>query len=93
MYEGLLPIVAFLLLLGVRRIPKDERLVVFRAGRRLPVHGPGVVWLIPFVDRTFKIRLEDKLPQWQYMPAEQLRERVEGLASAIDGEGPSTGHS
>lgn len=80
--QVLLPLAAFLLLLGVRRISDNERLVVYRLERRLGVRGPGLVWLVPFVDRTVRIALDEELPQWRYMPDELLRARVEQLAAA-----------
>lgn len=79
-----LPVALFFLLLGVRRIHDNERLVVFRLNRRIGARGPGLVWLLPFVDRTVRIDLDDKLPQWRYLAEDQLRERIERLASQVD---------
>jgi regulator of protease activity HflC (stomatin/prohibitin superfamily) len=43
--------------LTVRIVREYERAVVFRLGRLLPVRGPGVVALIPFVDRMVRVDL------------------------------------
>jgi len=51
----------FLLWKGVRVVPEYERLVVFRLGRLLdrPL-GPGVVFVIPLLDRVFRVDLREK---------------------------------
>jgi len=43
--------------LSVRILREYERGVIFRLGRLLPQKGPGVVLLIPFVDRLVRISL------------------------------------
>jgi len=45
------------LALGLRVVREYERAVVFRLGRLLPVRGPGLVILIPFVDRMVRVGL------------------------------------
>jgi regulator of protease activity HflC (stomatin/prohibitin superfamily) len=53
-----LAIVAFSLLSSIVRIAREyERGVVFRLGRLLRAKGPGVILLIPMVDRMIKIDL------------------------------------
>jgi regulator of protease activity HflC (stomatin/prohibitin superfamily) len=53
-----LAIVAFSLLSSIVRIVREyERGVVFRLGRLLRAKGPGVILLIPMVDRMIKIDL------------------------------------
>ena len=44
-------------LLGIRVLREYERAVVFRLGRLLPVRGPGLVLLIPGVDRMVRVDL------------------------------------
>ena len=60
----LLIVIAALLLLGlilaaasVRILREYERAVVFRLGRLLDQKGPGVVLLIPFIDRMVRVSL------------------------------------
>ena len=51
-------IVAFFLLSSVVRIAREyERGIIFRLGRLLRAKGPGVILLIPIVDRMVKIDL------------------------------------
>ena len=57
-----LPIVIGLLLVflasAIKIVPEYERGVVFRLGRLLPQHkGPGVILIIPFVDRMIKVSI------------------------------------
>jgi regulator of protease activity HflC (stomatin/prohibitin superfamily) len=52
---------------AVRVLREYERGVVFRLGRFLGVKGPGLVWLLPFLDRLVKVDLrihtDDVAPQ------------------------------
>ena len=57
-----LPIVIGLLLVflanAIKIVPEYERGVVFRLGRLLPQHkGPGVIFIIPFIDRMIKVSI------------------------------------
>ncbi|MGZ4131997.1 MAG: SPFH domain-containing protein [Actinomycetota bacterium] len=44
---------------AIKIIPEYQRLVVFRLGRLLATKGPGLVILIPFVDRGVKVDLRE----------------------------------
>jgi len=44
----------------VRVVSEYERVVVFRFGRSLGTKGPGLVLLIPFVDRAVKVDLREE---------------------------------
>lgn len=48
-----------LLTLAIRIVNEYQRLVVFRLGRSLGAKGPGLVWLIPFVDRGVRVDLRE----------------------------------
>jgi regulator of protease activity HflC (stomatin/prohibitin superfamily) len=50
-----------LLITAIRIIPEYQRLVVFRLGRCVGARGPGVVFLIPFVDRGVKVDLREQV--------------------------------
>jgi regulator of protease activity HflC (stomatin/prohibitin superfamily) len=56
----LLVLIALLARLAVRIIPEYQRLVVFRLGRALGARGPGLVLLIPFVDRGVRVDLRER---------------------------------
>jgi len=46
---------------AIRIMPEYQRLVVFRLGRAIGVKGPGIVFLIPFVDSATKIDLREQV--------------------------------
>ncbi|MBW6464258.1 MAG: slipin family protein, partial [Firmicutes bacterium] len=51
-------IVLFLFITSAIKIVREyERLVVFRLGRLIGEKGPGIVFIIPLVDRTIRISL------------------------------------
>ena len=50
-----------LLVTAIRIIPEYQRLVVFRLGRCIGAKGPGIVFLIPFVDRGVKVDLREQV--------------------------------
>jgi regulator of protease activity HflC (stomatin/prohibitin superfamily) len=50
-----------LLVTAIRIIPEYQRLVVFRLGRSIGARGPGVVILIPIVDRGVKVDLREQV--------------------------------
>ncbi len=62
----LLIIVGILVILGllflfqaIKIVPEYQRLVVFRLGKLLATKGPGLVILIPFIDRGIKVDLRE----------------------------------
>jgi len=64
--EGLIGFVLFMLLFAglasasVRIVPEYQRLVVFRLGRVSGARGPGLVLLIPVVDRGVRVDLRER---------------------------------
>jgi regulator of protease activity HflC (stomatin/prohibitin superfamily) len=54
-------VVLFLLILfkAIRIVPEYQRLVVFRLGRLLATKGPGLVFLIPFIDKGTIVDLRE----------------------------------
>ena len=51
----------FLLATAIKIVPEYRRLVVFRLGRCLGAKGPGLVLLIPFVDRGTIVDLREQV--------------------------------
>jgi regulator of protease activity HflC (stomatin/prohibitin superfamily) len=59
---GAVLIIAFAFLASaIRIVPEYQRLVVFRLGRCVGAKGPGVVLLIPVVDRAVKVDLREQV--------------------------------
>ena len=52
-------LVLVILTLSVRIVPEYRRLFVFRLGRSLNAKGPGLIFLIPFVDRGVSVDLRE----------------------------------
>jgi regulator of protease activity HflC (stomatin/prohibitin superfamily) len=52
--------VVVILTAAIRVVPEYQRLVVFRLGRVLGARGPGLVLLIPFVDRAQRVDLRER---------------------------------
>jgi regulator of protease activity HflC (stomatin/prohibitin superfamily) len=58
---GLLVLLVLTLsVMAVRIVPEYQRLVVFRLGRLIGERGPGLVLLIPFVDRGVRVDLREQ---------------------------------
>ncbi len=45
---------------SIKVVPQYERLVVFRLGKVIGIKGPGLVFLIPFIDRAERIDLRER---------------------------------
>jgi regulator of protease activity HflC (stomatin/prohibitin superfamily) len=50
-----------LLASAIRIVPEYQRLVVFRLGRCIGAKGPGIVFLIPIVDRAVRVDLREQV--------------------------------
>jgi len=64
--QSLFCIVAFVIVVllvflanAIRIVPEYQRLVVFRLGRCIGEKGPGLILIIPFIDRTVKVDLRE----------------------------------
>lgn len=64
--SSLLCVVAFVVVVifaflanAIRIVPEYQRLVVFRLGRCVGEKGPGLIIIIPFIDRTVKVDLRE----------------------------------
>jgi len=57
MWYLLFGIIIIILLMAIRILAEYERGVIFRLGRFHKVKGPGLIFLIPFVDRMVKVSL------------------------------------
>jgi regulator of protease activity HflC (stomatin/prohibitin superfamily) len=56
-YIILIVVVLFILSLSVKVVSEYERGVIFRLGRLIGAKGPGLFFIIPFVDRMVKVDL------------------------------------
>ncbi len=59
---GIVIVVVVLLINAIRVVPEYQRLVVFRLGRVMSQpRGPGIVFLIPVVDRPVRVDLREQI--------------------------------
>jgi regulator of protease activity HflC (stomatin/prohibitin superfamily) len=56
-FIAILVILVFILMSAIRVLREYERAVIFRLGRMVGVKGPGLIFLIPIVDRMVKVSL------------------------------------
>lgn len=54
-------LVIIFLINAIKVVPEYQRLVVFRLGRCIGDKGPGLVLLIPFIDRPVKVDLREQV--------------------------------
>ncbi|MDR3331051.1 MAG: slipin family protein [Synergistaceae bacterium] len=54
---GVIIILIFILIATIKIVPEYQRLVVFRLGRLLGSSGPGIVFVIPWIDRVLRVDL------------------------------------
>ena len=54
---------------AIRIVPEYERLVVFRLGRCIGAKGPGIVFLIPVIDRGRKADLREQVREIPHQTA------------------------
>jgi regulator of protease activity HflC (stomatin/prohibitin superfamily) len=76
-------IVAILLLSGVRILREYERGVIFRLGRLIAQKGPGLIYLIPIIDRMVRIDLRTvtlTVPPQEVITKDNVTVRVTAVA-------------
>lgn len=70
---------ALVALAGVRVVPENRRLAVFRLGALRSVAGPGLVLLVPFIDRGVSVFLDEQVPNWRALGKDELADRVRSI--------------
>lgn len=75
-------VVIVLTVLSMRALREYERGVVFRMGRARPLYGPGLVFLIPLVDRM--VRVDQRVVTLTIPPQEVItRDNVPARVNAV----------
>lgn len=102
----LLVAAATLVTMAVRIAPEYQRLVVFRLGRLIGAKGPGLVLLIPFIDRAARVDLRERFfdvpPQTtitednahlsiDFLVYTKIVDAVPSVINVVDYEGASRG--
>ena len=47
--------VVLVLISGIKILKEYDRAVLFRLGRLIGAKGPGIIYVIPFIDKMFKV--------------------------------------
>jgi len=76
-------VLAVIALISVRVLREYERGVPFRLGRLRPIAGPGLVFLVPFVDRLIRVDLRTvtlTIPPQEIITRDNVPARVNAVA-------------
>ena len=71
-----IPLLAITIILSLKTLREDERLVIIRLGRFFKIAGPGIVVILPWVDRGIRVNLSRDLPGWQGLSKIELEEKI-----------------
>ena len=82
----LLPVATLFLLLGIKRVQADERLLVYRFKRYFGVRGPGTVVLLVLVDKAVRLRLDERVPHWRSLSETELRQELDRIGQSLERE-------
>jgi regulator of protease activity HflC (stomatin/prohibitin superfamily) len=66
---GLFLVVFVFIANAIRIVPEYQRLVVFRLGRSIGAKGPGIVLLIPVIDRAVRVDLREQVREIPHQTA------------------------
>jgi len=69
-------VIAIILSLSIKIFRGDERMVVLRLGHFSRIVGPGIVWLIPVIEKGIKVNLNKEFPGWQVLSKMELEEKI-----------------
>ncbi|HEX6269229.1 MAG TPA: SPFH domain-containing protein [Anaerolineales bacterium] len=69
-FVGALLVLGFIFLANaIRIVPEYQRLVVFRLGRSIGAKGPGIVLLVPVIDRAVRVDLREQVREIPHQTA------------------------
>jgi regulator of protease activity HflC (stomatin/prohibitin superfamily) len=68
-FVALAVVVVVFLANAIRIVPEYQRLVVFRLGRCVGPKGPGLIFLIPIIDRAVKVDLREQVREIPHQTA------------------------
>ncbi len=69
-FVGAILVIGFVFVANaIRIVPEYQRLVVFRLGRSVGTKGPGIVFLIPVIDRAVRVDLREQVREIPHQTA------------------------
>ena len=75
-------LVIIILARALKIVREDERVAIFRLGRFFSVVGPGLVFLIPGVDKGVRVNLSENIPGWKGLSKVELDEKIRIFVSS-----------
>ena len=72
-------IIIFLIFSTIKVIQENQRGAIYRLGKFIKIASPGVLILVPFVDKLRTINLNEKIPGWQLLTERQIEEMVKEI--------------
>ncbi len=78
----LIAVVVLILRMAIKIIPEYERGVLFRLGRLVSVRGPGLIIIIPVVDRIYRVSLRiivDNVPPQEVITKDNVTCKVNAI--------------
>jgi regulator of protease activity HflC (stomatin/prohibitin superfamily) len=73
---ALIIVLTIILAKAIKVVREDQRLVIFRLGRFFTIAGPGLVLVIPGVDKCVKVNLRENIPSWKGYSKSELDEKI-----------------
>jgi hypothetical protein len=73
-------IALFISFSSIKIIKEYQRAAIFRLGRFLRIGGPGLILLIPLIDKIEIIDLNKWIPEWRTLTDTELSDRVKSVA-------------
>ncbi len=74
---AILVIIALVYLaMSLRIVREHERYVIYRFGKLFKISGPGLLLLMPVVDKGIKVNLAETFPGWQCLSQNELEQKI-----------------
>jgi regulator of protease activity HflC (stomatin/prohibitin superfamily) len=72
----LIIVLTIILAKAIKVVREDQRLAIFRLGQLFTIAGPGLVLVIPGIDKCVKLNLPENIPGWQGYSKSELDEKI-----------------
>ncbi len=74
-----IPLLAIIIIISLKILREDERLVIIRLGRFFKITGPGIVVILPLIDRDIRVNFDTDLPGWQHLSKVELDQKMKAF--------------
>ena len=83
----ILAVLAFVtFLFSLKVLQPNERMVVLKSGGHIVVLGPGLYFIIPFINRIARVDLHRRFADWQSMTEDQIATELKAAVRAENDE-------